>query len=429
MQNMNPGPDLYRRAIWLVATRGISGFGSAVTSFGLDVSVFQRTGSYGTFAMLAALTYLPSILLAPFIGTLVDRCNKKLVLIGCEVASALGAALALWFQAHGALDTGAAAVVVLTLSVSNQVRWTAMSVAISMLVEKSSLQRINGIQQAFQGVTDTAAPVVGALALQALGFPGLVSADIATYVLAVAALAAIPARLLAAVSSASATGRGPWSDAALGFEWIRSNRGLLKLLLFVAGYNLVGGIFTVAFVPYILSFASSQLLGLAFALDGIAAIAVGVFLARWKGPTRPYALVIGCALAFGAIMALWGWVRQPVLVCVVSFVAGSVSTLLVASLQTVWQSNVPVEVQGRVFAIRRMVSFLLIPVSLLGSIPFSERVLLPIVQSDGLAASLWGRGQAGAIGMMLSVAGAALFFGCLLHISRNRALSLSTPNA
>lgn len=421
MHTKDPQSDteLSRRAVWLVATRGVSSFGSAMTAFGLDVSIFQRTGSYQTFALLAILTYLPNIVLGPFTGGLVDRLNKKHVLLGCEIASMGAAAFALWQNSIGAFDAVSAAFVVLTLSISSHVRWTAMSVAISMLVPKSQLQRINGLQQGFQGVTDTTAPIAGALAFQLLGFSGMVWFDLASYVCAIGSLVMLPAAAFATSKSVAKLSQGLWGDAALGFRWIRNDSRLFGLLIFISCYNFVGAIFTVSFTPYVLSLGSPQLLGVALALDGTAAIAMGFALARWKGRTYPFGQVTGAALVFGTAMVIWGWVRNPAGVCFLSFLAGSISTLLVASLQTIWQSGVPVEVQGRVFAIRRMVSYLLIPISILVSIPFAERVLLPIVDAGGMPAQVWGEGQAGALGMMLSVAGFALSIGCVLYIRRS----------
>lgn len=405
-----------RQAVWLIVTRGFAGFGSAMTAFGLDVWVFQHTGSYQTFALLAALTYLPSIVLGPFTGGVVDRYNKRSLLLACELASMGAVAYALWRHASGSLDAVSVALVVLMLSISNQLRWTAMSVSISMLVSKTSLQRINGLQQSFQGATDMAAPVVGSLVLQLVGLNALLAIDLAICVLAVGSLLLLSAAALAPVARAGSSKSGAWADAALGFKWIAGNPRLLSLLSFICLYNLVGGVFSVSFTPYVLSIGSPQLLGIALGLNGMAAIAMGLVLSWWRGRTYPFVQVIGAAAAFGTLMIFWGWVRNPVGICVLSFVAGAISTLLIASLQTVWQSGVPIDVQGRVFAVRRAISYLLIPLAIFLSIPLSEQVLLPLVAQGGMSAGVWGSGNAGAIGMMLSLAGCALALGCVLYI-------------
>jgi len=50
---------LPRSARVLIATRGISSIGTTLTTFGLDVWVYRKTGSYGVFAMLAVIANQP----------------------------------------------------------------------------------------------------------------------------------------------------------------------------------------------------------------------------------------------------------------------------------------------------------------------------------------------------------------------------------
>ena len=62
----------------------ISYVGSGLTNFALGVWVFQRTGSVTQFALIAFFASLPGLLAAPFAGALVDRWDRRLVMLWCD---------------------------------------------------------------------------------------------------------------------------------------------------------------------------------------------------------------------------------------------------------------------------------------------------------------------------------------------------------
>jgi len=411
-------PRLPRRALSLVLTRGVSAFGSSMTAYGLDVWIFKTTGSYATFALLAMLTFLPNLLLAPFTGTLVDRCNKKWLLLACELLTLAAVLFALELHRRGLLERVSAGAIIIALSVVGHIRWTAMNVTLSTLVPPESRARMNGIEQAFQGLADFMAPLLGTAALQGFTLGGVLAMDIVSCVIAITGLVVVPAVQLRADAS-----HGPraslWRDAVFGLKFVGGNAGLRRLLLSVMFYNLAGSVFSVTFTPYILSFSSVTQLGIVCAVQGSSAIFAAFALGRWADRFHAESLLFCSALGFGALLVFWGVARGPVAVVLVAFTAGCLTSTVAASLQTIWQGNVPIAVQGRVFATRRMISFLLVPVAILSSIPLANNVCVPLLASHGPASRVWGDGLAGALGMMTSLLGAALVAGCAWHYHRS----------
>ncbi|HEY8976612.1 MAG TPA: MFS transporter [Burkholderiaceae bacterium] len=407
-------------ALPLVLTRGVSAFGGALMAFAIDVWIFRRTGSYPTFALLALLTYLPNLVLAPFAGMLVDRCDKKRVLVGCELASLATILFALVAYRRDALGIGAAAVVILSQSVVGHVRWTAMGVTVTLLTTPATRAGINGVQQSIAGVLDTCAPILGALAFESCGVAGILSFALLGSAVGLAGMWTVDGRRLRSAAQPAPREASLWREATFGLRWIAGQPMLARLLLFIMGYNLAGAVFSVTFTPYLLSHAPVAVLGVASALEGGSALVVGFALIRIGQRVPPIAQVVGGALAFGLAMIAWGWAHGAIALCALAFCCGCLTSLIVASLQTVWQNGVPVEIQGRVFAARRMVSFLLVPLAVLASVPLSQHVFAPCLQSSALAAGVWGQGQGGALGMMLSTLGAALAAGSAWFARRHR---------
>jgi len=380
-------------AVVLVLTRCISQLGTSMTAFGLDTWIFRQTGSYTTFALLALLTFVPNLVLAPFVGMIVDRSNKKALLLACEILSTLAVAFAFWQYVQSTLTPSRVAVVIFTMAMVGAVRWNAMGVAVSMLVPRGALGRVNGLQQAFGGAIEVCGPLVGALAIGTIGLDGTLAVDASSCLVAIAGLVQIDGGSLRRRDDRRHAIFGFWQEAAFGLRWIRGRADLSHLLLFIMGYNLAGSVFTVTFTPYLLTFTQPSWLGGTMALEGCGAFLVGALLARWKGRSNPERQVLAGALLFGVLMVLWGVTRAPWKICGLAFAAGTLTSLIVASLQTIWQSSVPIEIQGKVFAARRFVSYLLVPFAVLASIPFSQRFVAPVVSSSGIAIGLWARAR------------------------------------
>ena len=67
----------------------VSMIGSGITSFALGVWIFEETGKATPFAMIALFSLLPFLMLSPFAGSIVDRFNRRMILILSDTGSAL----------------------------------------------------------------------------------------------------------------------------------------------------------------------------------------------------------------------------------------------------------------------------------------------------------------------------------------------------
>ena len=73
--------------IWLGQV--VSMLGSGLTNFGLGVWVYEQTGSATDFTLIYFCGTLPGLLLAPFLGVLVDRWDRRMILLVADFGAAL----------------------------------------------------------------------------------------------------------------------------------------------------------------------------------------------------------------------------------------------------------------------------------------------------------------------------------------------------
>jgi DHA3 family macrolide efflux protein-like MFS transporter len=391
----------------LITTRGLSSIGSTLTSFGLDVWVYQKTGSYGTFVMLAVLTSLPVLLFAPFAGLLTDRFDKKALLIAADLVSSIAVAIALILYLSGTLNVPAIACTVLLLAVASELRWSSMSAMFSQLLPKELLGRVNGIQQAFRGINVMLGPLLGAVGINLLGLAVLLAVDLLTYALSLAAWLIVRVETRPSPKYDGQASTSFFDELTYGFRWVWRQSGLRRLLMFFMIVNIGVSVFTTAFSPYLLSFSSNTTLGASLGVLGGGAFLSGLWLSkRYPASMTHEGGIVTGTLLFGLCMCLWGVLRQPVLLLPLAFFIGVLETVIMTASNTAWQVHVPTEIQGKVFAVRTVTAFGLAPLALLCSVPLAERVFHPLLEQSGpVATTVWGAAPVGPLGMMISVLG------------------------
>ncbi len=403
-------------ALRLVGVRALSSLGSATTSFALNVWVYQQTGSYSIFATLAIVTALPGLLFAPIAGAIVDRYSRQRLLILCDAFAALTILVVLLASMFSLLTiwiVGGASVV---LALLRTLAWPASAAAVSQLTTPEQRPRINGVNETLEGVVVVASPALGVMLFEMVGIPGVAIADVVSYLVCMAVVASIvfadDDKARAAAESQESGFSKLWVDCTFGFRWIFAHRDLTRLLLFLATINLACSVFVVAYTPYILSFSSPSMLAVCLVCGGAGTIVGGAAFTASGGLRRSETGVLIGAMTLGAAMALFGISRTSSVLFIAAFFYGAALPLINASSQTIWQSRVPIDLQGRVFSVRRMIAWGLNPISVLLSIPLVTTVFEPALHLGGgnwNLAQLWGSGPPGAIGLMLSLGG----IGCL----------------
>lgn len=402
---------LPRSSLAFLMARAIMSFGSTVTYFALDVWIYKQTGSYALFATVAVLTALPGIILAPIAGALVDRHPGKRLLILCDAATA-GVVLTLCVgAAKGNLSTLHVGTVAVLLSALRTFAWPAAWSNLTLITPPARRPRVNGIAEAVEGATPIVAPVLGAWLIEVSALSYVFVIDIAATLTCIATMSLI--RLPAARSSTPDAQDDPPSssllkDCIFGFRWIAARRDLRRLLMFFMAINLGSSIYVVAFTPYLLSFEGPGQLGSAMAA-GAAGIVIGGLLFGATGGFKrhEWGVLFGASLS-GTCMLLSGLTRSPHALIALAFVLGLSSPLTNASSQTIWQSRTPQEILGRVFSIRRMIAWCLNPLAILLSIPMSSWLFEPLLKqgpAQWQLEQLWGGGQVGVLGLMISTCG------------------------
>ena len=204
------------RTFWIVwSGQAVSLVGSQASQFALVWWLTEQTGSAAVLSTATLVALLPSVVLGPAIGALIDRWSRRLTMIAADAAVALGSlVLAALFLAGNA---GPAVVLLFILwrAVGAAFHSPAMQAATSLMVPAEHLGRVQGANQMLQGGIGILAPPLGAVLLGVIGMSGVLALDVVTALFAVLPLLVLaipePKR-----SAESAGGTAVWQDIRAG---------------------------------------------------------------------------------------------------------------------------------------------------------------------------------------------------------------------
>jgi hypothetical protein len=389
----------------------VSVVGSGLTEFALGVWVYQHSGSATDYAIVAFFIVLPHIVLSPIAGALVDRWDRRLAMVVSDTGSALSTLVMALLLGSGQLQVWQVYVGVLLSSTFAAMQVPAYTALMTELVPKRHLGRANGLAELAWAAGQIVAPLAAGVLMAVISVYGVMLLDAVTFFIGVATVLAVPRRRMPRLVEPEQE-RGDSFKDELGYGWsfIVSRPGLLGLVLFFFFVNFSMGVFNALFTPLMLSFSSTEVLGTVLSVGSLGLVLGGVVMSAWGGPRRRIHGVLGLAPVFGMGLILLGARPLPILIAGVAFVFFATHPIINGSDHAIWQTKVPLGVQGRVFATRRAIENASALIAYLVAGPLADHVFEPLMAVGGplqgtAVGAAFGVGPGRGIGLLFAVMG------------------------
>ncbi|EXG82720.1 non-ribosomal peptide synthetase/MFS transporter [Cryptosporangium arvum] len=413
-----PEPSL-RRFGTVAAAQLVSIVGSALSEFAIPLWIYTQTGSLVKFATFAVLGLVPGMLVAPFAGAVVDRYDRRRVMLIADAAAGGSQAVLLGLALTGRLGIGAIYVLLVTLSVALTFQRLAFASAVPQLVPKRYLGHANGVVQMSFGAGQFLVPLVAAGLLATIGLPGILLADVLSYGVGIAVL------LFVRFPNTMAWVRREtfWQEVVGGWRYSLGAAGLRPVLLFFAVLNLFMTPLFLLLSPLVLSFSDLDAVARTSMAGGLGAVLGGLLMSVWGGPRHDRVrgmllVVLGLALC----SAVPGLRPSEWLVAVGAFGMSFGLTLANGVYTTVVQVKVPQRYHGRVFAVNTVIAFSTIPIGYAVVAPLGSALLEPLMAPDGALAgsvgALIGVGEGRGIALLFLLLAAAMVVQVLISLRR-----------
>lgn len=337
--------------------QALSLLGSRIAGFALVWWLTEQTGSAIILSTMTIMFFLPQIVLGPFAGALIDRWDRRWVMLVADGITALTSALlALLFWSEN-LQVWHIYTTTLIGSLAGAFHFAAMMASTSLMVPEHQLTRVQGANQMLQGAMSIAAPPVGALLVGLLPFAAIMGLDVITALFAIAPLLFItiprPQSNDEASVTEATTAAAVWRDVRSGFGYIWGWTGLLMTMLLALIVNMVAtplGTLLPILVTVDFQGGALQLGWLQLTL-GVGMLAGGLLLGIWGGFRKKALMFPIGVLGFAVASVLIAFSPQLTFWVAMAGMGlfGIMSSLLNGTLMALFQSQVAPEMQGRVF--------------------------------------------------------------------------------
>lgn len=379
-----------RRFFIIWGGQTLSIVGSSLTSFALYVWVYQESGSVTRFALISVFASLTALLVGPYAGVIVDRHDRRRVMLFADTGAAVISALVLALAWTDQLRIWHVYFLVAGATLLLHFHGPSFTAATTVLVPKKQFARTAGLRQMSQAGASVIAPLLGGWMLVRYSLEGVVLVDLATFLFAFATLLAVRVPRPPETEHSAVAGVSWWRQAGKGWLYLRERRPLLRLLAYVATVNFVMGLAIILFTPLVLSYGTAAEVGRVLAMGGLGAFAGGVLMSVTGGPRRRMLGVVAFAFVASVSLVLAGGSQSLFFVGAGAFLAAAGLPLVNGCAQAIWQAKVAPEMQGRVFAFRRLIGQATLPVALLAAGPLADRVFEPLMAPGGALASVLG---------------------------------------
>ena len=392
----------------------VSVLASSMSHFALTIWMYQQTESATALAMMQVFFITPFLLISPFAGVMVDRYNRKLMMMLSDLAAIIATGTIFILYSLGMLEFWHLYIAAVLNGIGNTFQWPAYSAAISTMIPKEQLGRANGLMSLMEAGPGVLAPLLAGALLPFIGLTGILAIDVVTFFFAVGALLFVHIPQPRKTEEGQKESGNIWSEAAYGFTYIFARPSLLGLQLVFFFGNLFSGIGFTLMAPMILARTSSDSLifGAVQTAGAIGAVAGGILMSVWGGfKRRVHGVLLGWMLTSISGMLLLG-IGQGLSIWIPAMVFGALfGPLINASNQAIWQAKVAPDLQGRVFSARRLIAWFAQPIAPIIAGTLADFVLEPAMRSNGAMASLFGglvgTGPGAGMGLLMVVCGLA----------------------
>ena len=392
----------YNKFLLLWSGELVSAIGSGLTSFGLGVYVFRKTGSAANMALVALLAFLPVLFLSAPAGVLADRYDRRILMMAGDGLSALGLIYILICLFTGGAELYQICIGVFISSIFSSLLEPSYRATVTDLLTKEEYSRASGMVSIAGSARYLISPLIAGMLLTVSDVKLLLVIDIGTFFLTVICTAVVRKRISAKPADAEASFLESFRE---GWAAINEKRGVMILIIVSSVMTCFMGAMQILAEPMILDFQSSKVLGIAETVCACGMLVSSVIIGA-RGLKKNFTGILSISLVLaGLSMIGFGLKENIIMICGFGFMFFFMLPFANNCLDYLVRTNIDAGKQGRAWG----------QISFLSQIGYVVAYGTAGLLADR-AANAWhigvGRGAAAVImvsGAMLAVAAAALY--------------------
>ena len=331
----------------------ISQIGGGLTSFGLGVYIFNRTGSAAQMALVTLLGFLPTLILSVPAGVLADMYDRRVLMMIGDGCSALGILYILFMMFVGDISLMQICTGVLISSVFSSLLEPAYRATVTDILSEEEFTKASGMISLSGSARYLLSPIIAGLLLGKYDIKLLLVIDICTFFLTLTAAAFVKKNI---ASSATSNRESFFTVLADGWKGVYSRKGVLLLIIISSLISMFIGVIQILSEPLILSFTDAGTLGISETVCALGML-VTALLTGIAGIKKNHSRILAASLILaGLFMVLFSLTENIVTICAFGFLFFAMLPPANSCLDYLARTNIPNEMQGRVWGFIGLIS-------------------------------------------------------------------------
>ena len=386
----------------------VSSIGSGMTSFAMNIWLWELTDKATPLSLLLFFNTMPRLIGACFVGVLVDRWNRKQMMMLGDIVAALSTIAILLLLLNNNLQIWHLYVTSAFNSLFGYCQRLAYSASMSTIIPKQHYARCSSLSSLKEGLSMIVGPTLGGIFYTTISLKGILIIDLITFIIATTTLLLVYIPQPSTNEIENFNDNKIFSKFTFGFRYIFARQSLLALLTFIMIANFLTQFKLVIISPIVLGGTNNnpEVLASLFIAFGVGASLGGMIFSIWGGPkSRINGILIGHGLTeFFAL--LFSLVRDPLMWIVIAGLMSFFMPWFGSCNQAIWLSKVEPGLQGRVFASRFLMAQIVTPLAAILSGPLADNIFEPAMKTGGSLANIFGGlfGTGAGAGMALQLA-------------------------
>ncbi len=370
----------------------VSILGSEMTNFAMTIWAWELTEKATPLSLIFFFNRLPRVIAAIFAGLLVDRYNRKYLMMLGDTVAGISTLVILFLLLTENLAIWHFYLTILIAAFFSYVQNLSYSSSMSAIVPKQHYARATAMGSIQVFSANIFAPAIAGVLYYRISFEGILILDLITFLFAISSLLIVKIPQPRQEQVDNENRENIWQQLTMGCRYLFKYPSLLAVLFFLLSSNLFGSASMALIATSILARSGNDATILASVKSamGIGGLVGAAVLSLWGGfKRRINGLILGVGLQnLGQI--LLGLGRDYLTWSIAAFGAAFFFPLKGSSNQAIWLSKVKPDIQGRVFATRYLIAQITTPIGAAIAGPLADRLFEPAMMPQGALARIFG---------------------------------------
>ena len=342
----------YKKFLLLWSGEFISSIGGGLTSFGLSVYVFQKTGSAASMALVALLAFLPVLLLSPIAGVLADRYDRCLMMMIGDGMSGFGLIYILVCMFTGKAGLLQICIGVFVSAVFSSLLEPSYRAVVTDMLTKDEFSKASGMMSIAGSARYLISPMLAGFLLTVSDVKLLMIIDTCTFILTVICTAVVRNSCIARQIK---TNESFVESFKVGWRAITEKKGIFVIIIVSSVMTCFMGAIQILVEPMILDFQTSKVLGVTETVCAsgmlVSSVIIGII-----GVKKNFTRILSASLTVcGLSMVGFGLKENIYVICCFGFMFFFMLPFANNCLDYLARTNIDADKQGRAWG---LISFL-----------------------------------------------------------------------